>query len=300
MDEPALTASDLFLAVWFFVLGSVIGSFLNVVIYRLPRGESLVHPGSRCPACGKAIRWSDNLPIVGWLILRGRCRNCDAAIPRRYPLVEFTVAVVFLVLGLMEGLGHAANLPGGTNLVDAGWRSHGDLAVIFTYHAVMMCGLIAMSWIVYDGALPPRRLVSFMIGLGLAVPTVLPFVRPVGFDGQLNLPADPPWWQGLVDGGLGIACGASVAALWYAANSSQSQSQRLGVAFAVCCIGCFLGWQTTLGVVVLALILEAARFGWRRLAARNGDGPQWPSSASVTLAAFLWLSTWRWIAEALS
>src|SRR5687768_2674075 len=71
-----------------FVLGSVIGSFLNVVIYRLPRQMSLSYPGSRCPSCNEPIRWYHNVPVFGWLILRGRCADCGARISIRYPIVE--------------------------------------------------------------------------------------------------------------------------------------------------------------------------------------------------------------------
>jgi leader peptidase (prepilin peptidase) / N-methyltransferase len=93
--------------------GATIGSFLNVVAYRLPRAESLVHPGSRCPGCGTAIKAYDNVPVFGWLLLRGRCRSCRASISPRYPIIEaltgaLAVAVVLtqhsasaIVLGLV-------------------------------------------------------------------------------------------------------------------------------------------------------------------------------------------------------
>ena len=86
-----------------FVLGLVVGSFLNVVIHRLPRGESLVYPGSRCPGCGTAIAPWDNVPVLGWLWLRGRCRRCDARIALRYPLVELFTALVFAAIALRHG-----------------------------------------------------------------------------------------------------------------------------------------------------------------------------------------------------
>ncbi len=77
------------------LLGLVIGSFLNVVVWRLPRGESLSHPGSACPKCGHAIRWFDNIPVVSWLVLRGRCRDCTEPISARYPLVELATGLLF-------------------------------------------------------------------------------------------------------------------------------------------------------------------------------------------------------------
>lgn len=91
------------------VVGLVIGSFLNVVVWRVPRGESLVSPPSACPRCGHRIRPRDNVPVLSWLVLRGRCRDCGAAIARRYPLVEAATGVVFVLVGIR--FGWAAELP---------------------------------------------------------------------------------------------------------------------------------------------------------------------------------------------
>jgi len=85
------------------LLGLLVGSFLNVVVWRVPRGESVVAPPSHCPACGHAVRPRDNVPVVSWLILRGRCRDCDAAISSRYPLVELAAGLLFAVVALRFG-----------------------------------------------------------------------------------------------------------------------------------------------------------------------------------------------------
>lgn len=85
------------------VLGLVIGSFLNVVVWRVPRGESVVRPPSACPACGHRIRPRDNVPVVSWLVLRGRCRDCGAPISSRYPWVEATTGVLFAVVAWWLG-----------------------------------------------------------------------------------------------------------------------------------------------------------------------------------------------------
>ncbi len=86
------------------LLGLVIGSFLNVVVHRVPRGESVVHPPSACPGCGTQIRPRDNVPVVSWLLLRGRCRDCRTPISARYPLVEAGTAALFAVMALRFGL----------------------------------------------------------------------------------------------------------------------------------------------------------------------------------------------------
>lgn len=85
------------------VLGLAIGSFLNVVVWRVPRGESVVSPPSACPRCGVALRRRDNVPVVSWLLLRGRCHSCGEPISRRYPLVEAGTAAVFCGVALRLG-----------------------------------------------------------------------------------------------------------------------------------------------------------------------------------------------------
>ncbi len=92
------------LAVFSAILGLLVGSFLNVVIWRVPRGESVVRPPSHCPACEHVVRPRDNVPVVSWLVLRGRCRDCEAPISVRYPLVELLTAVIFAALAWRIGL----------------------------------------------------------------------------------------------------------------------------------------------------------------------------------------------------
>lgn len=82
--------------------GLTIGSFLNVVVYRLPRGESLAVPGSHCPRCGTPVRAFDNVPVLSWLVLRGRCRHCHEPISARYPLVELTSAALAVAVVLVK------------------------------------------------------------------------------------------------------------------------------------------------------------------------------------------------------
>ena len=92
------------------LLGLLAGSFANVVIHRVPRRQSVVRPGSRCPACGQPIAWHDNVPVLGWLLLRGRCRRCRAAISPSYPAVELATAALWFLLTLRlvgAGLGWA-------------------------------------------------------------------------------------------------------------------------------------------------------------------------------------------------
>ena len=117
-------------------MGAAVGSFLNVVIYRLPRGESLVHPRSRCPGCGTQIAGYDNIPIVSWLLLRGRCRHCGTPISPRYPAVELITALVFAAVVLVRGFDD-------------------DLIIELPFVA----GLIALAGIDRDHKLLPNKIV---------------------------------------------------------------------------------------------------------------------------------------------
>lgn len=87
------------------LIGLCIGSFLNVVIYRLPLGQSLVSPGSRCPKCGYHLRWFDNVPVLSWVLLGGRCRQCRTAISIQYPIVEVVTGLLFLLVAWLTPAG---------------------------------------------------------------------------------------------------------------------------------------------------------------------------------------------------
>ncbi len=87
-----------------FIIGLVIGSFSNVCIYRLPRNESVIFPASHCPSCNQSIKWYDNIPLLSYLILKGKCRFCQNKISAQYPLVEFLTGYIYLVLFLLYGL----------------------------------------------------------------------------------------------------------------------------------------------------------------------------------------------------
>jgi leader peptidase (prepilin peptidase) / N-methyltransferase len=96
---------DALITIYLAVVGAALGSFLNVAILRWPAEESVIRPRSRCPGCGSAIAWYDNVPIMSWLILRGRCRACAQGISMQYPAVELTVALVWLGMALWQGPG---------------------------------------------------------------------------------------------------------------------------------------------------------------------------------------------------
>lgn len=212
--------------------GAFIGSFLNVVVYRVPLGRSVVSPGSACGSCGHAVRWYDNIPLISWLVLRGRCRDCGSGIAARYPLVELGTAVFLGVVAwrFVPEIGTALATGSTAASIAAGLQT-----VAFLYLAAIS---IALAIIDLDTQRLPNALVlpAFPVGLGLlgaaaaltgawlslliglatalafAVIYAIPaFVRPgamgmgdVKLAGVLGLYLG---WLGLVPAGVGLLAG---------------------------------------------------------------------------------------------
>ena len=95
---------ELVITITVFIFGIAIGSFLNVVIYRVPKGESIAYPASKCQSCGNSLKWYHNIPILSWLFLGGRCAFCSEKISAQYPVIEFITGIVFVLLYLKLGL----------------------------------------------------------------------------------------------------------------------------------------------------------------------------------------------------
>lgn len=183
------------------VLGLVFGSFANVVIHRVPAGQSLSSPPSTCPGCGHRIKPYDNIPIVSWVLLRGRCRHCDAPISPRYPLVELAMALLFAGVGARVGLDWT--LPGFllftwllvvVALIDAATRKIPN-RLTYPLTPALLVLMVAAAFL--NGE-PGRALASVLGGLG-------------GFVGLLILALIQPRGMGMGDvklaGFIGIGLG---------------------------------------------------------------------------------------------
>ncbi|MGB4593907.1 MAG: prepilin peptidase [Coriobacteriia bacterium] len=171
------------------LLGLVFGSFANVVIWRFPRGESLSTPASHCPSCDTPINWYDNVPVLSWLLLRGRCRSCDARISRRYPVIELASASLAIAAAVRFGVS---------------WRS--------VFAAAFFYLLLVLSAIDLDHMRLPNALVAVMAGIGcagvlLSAVTGIPVVPFVGSF------ADRPWWQPAMLAASGVLLGGGVTLL---------------------------------------------------------------------------------------
>lgn len=155
------------------VLGAAVGSFLNVVIYRVPIGKSVVHPPSACPGCGERIRPADNIPIVSWLLLRGRCRSCGTAISARYPLVEAATALAFA--GVAAWM--LSPLAPVTAVIEAVGPASGVAAALLAVAYLWLAGAsIALAAIDLEHHRLPNAIVlpSYAVAaLGLGVPALL-------------------------------------------------------------------------------------------------------------------------------
>jgi leader peptidase (prepilin peptidase)/N-methyltransferase len=195
------------------LLGLVVGSFANVCVYRLPRGESVVRPPSRCPGCGTRIAARDNVPVLGWLRLRGRCRSCGASISWRYPAVE--AANGLLWLGLAAAFGPSARTAAAMVLVTA----------------LLVLGLIDL-----DHKLLPDVITLPGIALGLAA-SFLPGspVRPL---------------SALLAAAGGFLAFAAVATAYERVRGIEGLGQGDWKMAAM--LGAFLGWQAMLLTVLLA------------------------------------------------
>jgi len=220
------------------VLGAIIGSFLNVVIHRLPREESIVFPNSTCPKCRKAIKAYDNIPILSYLILRGRCRNCGVHISSRYPAVEALTAILFAAVTWHDGVSFALAF---------------DLAFAASMVALVFIDaehMILPNAITYPGiifAIIARILVPYLAG-------------PAHFDDLPQLlNAFPTLPVGLVStiGAVigGLAGGGSLWLMGFLWEKLRGvEAMGFGDVKMMFMVGAFLGWRLTILTILLGAL----------------------------------------------
>ena len=194
------------------VFGACIGSFLNVVIYRVPLGQSLVTPPSRCPRCGYRLKWYDNIPVIGWLLLRGRCRECRNSISIQYPIVELVTAVLFVVIVWVT--------PPGPLLAG---------------RLLLLCILIALFGIDLEHQILPNTITLPGIAAGLLLSTI---TIPPGLRDALI---------GTVLGG-GVLYAIAWGYYWW----RREEGLGMGDVKMLAMIGAFLGWKMVLVTLVLS------------------------------------------------
>jgi leader peptidase (prepilin peptidase) / N-methyltransferase len=185
---------DAFWIVFLFLIAACVGSFLNVVIHRVPRRESIAFPGSHCPICGKGIAWYDNIPLLSWLLLRGRCRHCKTRISPRYIVIEGLTAL--MVVGLYVAYFIVRVRP------EAG--SFEENWPMFVAHATLLCALLACSVVDIDIWEVLPEACWFASAVGLAAATLNPMLEgPVPF----LMPVSPEVGAASVGAALGLIVG---------------------------------------------------------------------------------------------
>ncbi len=203
------------------IFGLCIGSFLNVVIYRLPRGESIVTPRSRCPSCEHPIAWYDNIPLVSWLLLRGKCRHCSVKISFRYFLVELLAGVLSI----------------------ATFFYFQDLVLYFAYFCFLIAPLLAVIFIDLD-----HRIIPDSISLpGIVAGVLVHYLTAFPGEGS----------GALVDSGVGILVGGGFLFLVAFAYEKLKKREGLGggdVKLAAM-LGAFFGWKQVLMILLISSVL---------------------------------------------
>ncbi len=299
---PVLAAAIL-IATWVFVFWSLIGSFLNVVVHRLPRGESVITGGSRCPRCTSAIGWHDNLPIVGWLRLGGRCRTCGLPIAERYPLVEAACAGLGTAVFFRELVSGGINLPvravdfrhGGLLQFMPDPRS--DLVGLSLYHAGLLCVLLAWGLIVHDGGRVPARSISGAVAFAILIAILFPALHVMPWAAADPWPLPIAVTSPLVGSLAGGLCGWLISAVLRrnmrgdaAGRSGQPLAAPRQLAPALAVVGAVFGWQGMLGTTslllaacLLQMIIWATAWSW----------PTLEVELLLVPAAFVHLCFWR-------
>ncbi len=289
---PPLDAGWL-IVLWLTALGGAIGSFLNVVVYRLPLGISLIDPPSHCPTCKRRIPWYDNVPVFGWIVLRGRCRGCGGSISIRYPLVEALTATMFGTLAAVEHFSQGANLPLRAVEVAEGFSMAGtsglQLYCVYLFHLLLLCTLLCAALIEFDRKRPPPRLFVPSLAIGVVAPLVWPLLRPVA-----AWPGLPHHLAGVVDGLAGLAAGAALGGavwwVWRIGRKKPADASRhpAGLFLCLICVGLYLGWQAVVAIALATAAVHCATWPLRRVR----PGLRVPPSIWILIVAFAWILAW--------
>jgi len=205
----------MFIKLIIFCIGAIIGSFLNVVIYRLPRRESLILPASHCPKCGERLRWFDNIPILSFILLAGKCRHCKEKVPIRYFIVEVSTALLFVIIYLIYGFGYE-----------------------FLFYIILVALLLVTTFTDLEKGKIPNKVVLVGAGLGLYLSLIF---WPLKFFNSLI---------GFLAGGGIMLFWALIGKLLFKKEGLGSGDIKLAAM-----IGIFLGIQNTLLALFLTFLI---------------------------------------------
>jgi leader peptidase (prepilin peptidase)/N-methyltransferase len=215
-----------------FAFGLIIGSFLNVCIVRLPRGGSIVTPPSHCPRCQRGIRFYDNIPLISFIFLRGKCRNCGEPISWQYPVVELMNALFYLWIVIEFGVG-------------------GEALMMM----VLSSSLIVITVIDYHHLIIPDRITlpGMLVGLTLAPFFMSPLGDPLPFGLESVLPYTGPYLTGFLNSVIGLLLGAAplLAIGWIWEKLRHVEAMGGGDVKLMGMVGSFLGWKGALLTIMI-------------------------------------------------
>ena len=271
-----------------FVVGTVVGSFLNVCIYRIPWEKSVIWPGSHCPRCLAEIQARDNVPILGWLMLRGGCRSCGIPISARYPAIEMLVGLLFTSVYLADGV-----------LPREYIRDDVILLIKVTYHLLLVALLVTITFIDADLTIVPASITNLGIVLGLAIGAMFPEIRPV--------PVTATSWQGgLWVGTHGLLVGGGLILFVRIVGGIVFRREAMGSGdiHILAMIGAFIGWQAAVVTFFLApffglapALAKLTLLIGKKLSGRPhlSTDRELPFGPYLSMAAITLLLTWGWV-----
>jgi leader peptidase (prepilin peptidase)/N-methyltransferase len=258
-----------YLTVLTFLVGACVGSFLNVCIHRIPREESVVRPRSRCPHCGTTIAWYDNIPLLSFMLLRGKCRHCGGPIAPRYFLVEALTASLFLWI----------------------WNDYG-LDPRTPVYWLMVSGLMLGMFVDFSHMIIPDRVSLGGIAAGITLSLLVPSLH----HGVSALDA-------VLASLLGAAVGVSLLLIvaWLGKKAFKKDAMGLGDVKLLGAIGAFLGWQGVIFTVMLSSFLGSA-VGLSLIAMKHKEWQsRIPYGPYLAIGAVVWIlggyHAWDWYVE---
>lgn len=226
-----------------FFFGACWGSFMNVCIWRIPREESVVKPRSHCPKCNMMITWRDNIPLLSWLILRGKCRKCALPISIRYPMVELITALFFL--GIWNAYGPLSNIGEAVGTANS-------LAFIGFYF-LLTFGLIMASYIDIDHMYLPDRVTKGSMILGVLASFIFPVLQAPAM-GPI-----PTHLSAAINSGIGLLLGGGL--LWGVAILGKFLFKKDAMGFGdvklIAGLGACLGWQSIPFIIFISSLIGA-------------------------------------------
>lgn len=247
----------IFYSIFVFIWGLCIGSFANVCIYRMPKGRSIVVPRSHCPDCDGLIAWFDNIPLVSFILLGGRCRACKGEISRRYFLVELLTGLLFFIIWLRYGF---------------------DLRTPIYW--VVVTGLIIGTFIDFDFMIIPDQITLGGIFAGLLISIIFPSLHGVvrHFDGFRAS------FIGLLTGGMILWLVGELGRLAF-----KKEAMGMGDVKLLAAIGAFLGWQAVVFTVMISSLTGAVAGIIMVLCGKREMGSKIPFGPYLALAAVIWI-----------